>query len=109
MDLGQSSAIVETDEMSHSSLDERTRSASPPIASQDHIKAKKEISQFDQEPSSFRGVKSLTDGKSPESESLSPNKIQKLNTVKPIDESSGATMRKARVSVRARSEAPMVC
>lgn len=41
----------------------------------------------------------------PESES---NKVPKLNSSYPIDQATEATMRKARVSVRARSEAPMV-
>lgn len=41
-----------------------------------------------------------------------PNKIPRLgnaSTNKPADQATEATMRKARVSVRARSEAPMVC
>ncbi|XP_016487932.1 WRKY transcription factor 6 [Nicotiana tabacum] len=41
----------------------------------------------------------------PESES---NKVPKLNSSYPIDQATEATMRKARVSVRARSEAPMI-
>lgn len=41
----------------------------------------------------------------PESES---NKVPKLNSSNPIDQATEATMRKARVSVRARSEAPMI-
>lgn len=45
---------------------------------------------------------------SPESETWLPNKTPKLNPTKPVDQSADATMRKARVSVRARSEAPMV-
>ncbi|XP_073313807.1 probable WRKY transcription factor 31 [Primulina huaijiensis] len=43
-----------------------------------------------------------------ESEGWGPNKHPKLNPVKPADQSTEATMRKARVSVRARSEAPMI-
>ncbi|KZV16143.1 WRKY family transcription factor [Dorcoceras hygrometricum] len=43
-----------------------------------------------------------------ESEGWGPNKHSKLNPVKPADQSAEATMRKARVSVRARSEAPMI-
>lgn len=48
---------------------------------------------------------------SPESESQGwgPNKVQKVNPSNAMDQSTAeATMRKARVSVRARSEAPMV-
>ncbi|XP_073029832.1 probable WRKY transcription factor 31 [Primulina eburnea] len=43
-----------------------------------------------------------------ESEGLGPNKHPKLNPVKSADQSTEAIMRKARVSVRARSEAPMI-
>ncbi|XVF26073.1 hypothetical protein REPUB_Repub13aG0268600 [Reevesia pubescens] len=111
MDLGPSCAgTAETDKLSHSSSEERTRSGSPPnnieVAS---MKSKNEISQFDQETSSFRDGKRIGREESPESESWGPNKVQKLNpAAKPIDQSTEAAMRKARVSVRARSEAPMI-
>ncbi|KAM7498322.1 hypothetical protein LguiA_022736 [Lonicera macranthoides] len=36
------------------------------------------------------------------------NKVQRLNSVKHVDQATEATIRKARVSVRARSEAPMI-
>ncbi|XVF27919.1 hypothetical protein REPUB_Repub14bG0151000 [Reevesia pubescens] len=113
MDLGPSGA-AETDELSHhSSSEERTRSGSPPnnveVVSKDYIKSKNEIVPFDQETSSFRqDGKRIGREESPESESWGPNKVQKLNPAKPIDQSTEATMRKARVSVRARSEAPMI-
>ncbi|XWS12865.1 hypothetical protein CRYUN_Cryun37aG0127200 [Craigia yunnanensis] len=107
MDPGRS-GIAQTDGMSHSSSEERTRSGSPPnnveVASKDYIKSKNEIFQFDQETSSFRDGKRIGREESPE---WGPNKAQKLNPEKPIDQSTEATMRKARVSVRARSEAPM--
>ncbi|KAK4421355.1 WRKY transcription factor 6 [Sesamum alatum] len=45
---------------------------------------------------------------SPESEGWASNKAPKLNLAKPVDQSTEATMRRARVSVRARSEAPMI-
>ncbi|MCD9638491.1 Transcription factor [Datura stramonium] len=45
---------------------------------------------------------------SPEAESWVPNKVPKLNSSMRIDQTTDATMRKARVSVRARSEAPMI-
>lgn len=37
------------------------------------------------------------------------NKVSRLNPSKEVDQATEATIRKARVSVRARSEAPMVC
>ncbi|XP_022723484.1 probable WRKY transcription factor 31 [Durio zibethinus] len=111
MDLGPS-GTVETDEMFPSSSEERTRSGSPPnkleIASKDYIKGKNEIPRFDQETSSLPDGKRIDREESPESEGWGPNKVQKLNPVKSIDQSTEATMRKARVSVRARSEAPMI-
>ncbi|XP_007026134.2 PREDICTED: probable WRKY transcription factor 31 [Theobroma cacao] len=111
MDLGPS-GTAEADEMSHSSSEERTQSGSPPsnaeIASKNYVKSKNEISQFDQETSSFRDGKRIGREESPESEGWGPNKAQKLNPAKPVDQSTEATMRKARVSVRARSEAPMI-
>ncbi|KAK8496677.1 hypothetical protein V6N13_062841 [Hibiscus sabdariffa] len=72
------SAMVETDELFLSSSQETTRS-----------------------------VEKRTGGE----ESPQSNKARKLNPTKPIDQSSteaAATMRKARVSVRARSEAPTI-
>lgn len=110
MDLGPS------DEISHSSSDERTRSGSPQnnteVASVKN-NGKLEIDPYDQETSSLRDVKRNGGEESPESESHgwnNANKVQKLNSAnKGIDQSTEATMRKARVSVRARSEAPMVC
>ncbi|XP_022870055.1 WRKY transcription factor 6-like [Olea europaea var. sylvestris] len=72
-------------ELSHSSSEERTISESPA-----HKKKK-----FGRE-------------ESPASEDWAPNKASKLNPFKSVDQSTEATMRKARVSVRARSEAPMI-
>ncbi|KAK8501957.1 hypothetical protein V6N13_023266 [Hibiscus sabdariffa] len=80
---------AETAEMmsTHSSSDERTRSGTP----QNNVE------------------KRIGREESPESESWGPNsKAPKLNSGKPIDQSTEAAMRKARVSVRARSEAPMI-
>ncbi|KAL4290146.1 hypothetical protein GQ457_14G011030 [Hibiscus cannabinus] len=80
---------AETAEMmsTHSSSDERTRSGTP----QNNVE------------------KRIGREESPESESWGPNsKVPKLNSEKPIDQSTEAAMRKARVSVRARSEAPMI-
>ncbi|XVF40743.1 hypothetical protein PTKIN_Ptkin01aG0139700 [Pterospermum kingtungense] len=111
IDLGPS-GTTETDVVSHSSSEERTHSGSPlnnvEVASKDHNKSKNEISQFDQETSSFPDGKRIGREESPESEGWGPNKVQKLNPSKPIDQSTEATMRKARVSIRAQSEAPMI-
>ncbi|KAH7545714.1 hypothetical protein FEM48_Zijuj01G0123000 [Ziziphus jujuba var. spinosa] len=118
LDLRPSSATAETDDqVSNSSSEDRTRSATPQnveVASKDYV-GKSEIAPFDQENSTFRDGKRLGREESPESETQGwvPNKVPKLNNggSKPIDQqqsSSEATMRKARVSVRARSEAPMI-
>ncbi|CAN4078383.1 unnamed protein product [Withania somnifera] len=77
---------------SHSSSEERTLSGSPrnnmELLSRDKGTGREE---------------------SPESESWAPHKVPKLmNSSKPVEQSTEATMRKARVSVRARSEAPMI-
>ncbi|KAL1358553.1 hypothetical protein HN51_003814 [Arachis hypogaea] len=86
---------VGNDQASDSSSDERTRSSTP------HAQV---------------GIRNNSNGKneredSPDSQSQAwgpaPNKLQKPNPT--MDQSSSeATMRKARVSVRARSEAPMI-
>lgn len=68
-----------SNEQSDSSSEERTLSGSSP-----HRDQEKEI---------------------PESEGWAPNKAPRLSPTKPVEQSA---MRKARVSVRARSEAPMV-
>ncbi|CAI9783929.1 unnamed protein product [Fraxinus pennsylvanica] len=79
LDLGPASEI---DEPTNSSSEERTTSGSH--------------------------HKKIGRAESPESDSWGPNKIPKLNPSKPVDQSTEATMKKARVSVRARSEAPMI-
>ncbi|XP_057962083.1 probable WRKY transcription factor 31 [Malania oleifera] len=105
MDLGPSTATAETDEPCDSSSEERTRSGSPPNAS--------EIVSKEQKSTNKNDIVSI-DGRdeSPESETQGwvSNKVPKLNSPKPMamDQSAEATMRKARVSVRARSEAPMI-
>lgn len=98
LDLGPS---VETDEVSNSSSEERTRSGTPPNNNNNNTSnGKHEMERVNRE-------------ESPESENQcwGPNKAQKLNnnsSNKSMEQSTEATMRKARVSVRARSEAPMV-
>ena len=61
---------------------------------------------FDQERKEFgRGIEREN---SPSDQGYGANKIQRFSPPKNVDQAE-ATMRKARVSVRARSEAPMVC
>ncbi|GLU15492.1 hypothetical protein SLE2022_319760 [Rubroshorea leprosula] len=115
MDLGPS-GTAETDEVSHSSSEERTRSGSPPnnievASSKDYVRSsgKNETVAFDKDTSSIRDGKRREESPE-ESEGWGPNKVQKLNSAAKngVDQSAEATMRKARVSVRARSEAPMI-
>lgn len=122
MDLGPSAAAADhnqtnTDRVSNdSSSEDRTRSATPQNNVDEASKYRnKDVVGFtsDQDDSSnLRDGKRVGREESPESESQGwgPNKVPKLNSIsKPIEQSTDATMRKARVSVRARSEAPMVC
>ncbi|OIT08408.1 PREDICTED: probable WRKY transcription factor 31 isoform X1 [Nicotiana attenuata] len=94
MELGPSSAKADPmDEpsQSHSTSEERTLSGSP----RNHMEMSRD--------------KAIGREESPESESWVPNKVPKLmNSSKPVEQTAEATMRKARVSVRARSEAPMI-
>ncbi|XP_010553450.1 PREDICTED: WRKY transcription factor 6-like [Tarenaya hassleriana] len=86
------------DDESNSMLEERRRSP------ENNVELER-----DNDP---RGEKRLAQEESPETESRSlwnsPNKLQKVNNNPQIDQSGEAMMRKARVSVRARSEAPMI-
>lgn len=97
-------ATAEADEISNSSSEDRTISGSP--RNNSNVVKNSEVVPYD----SDRDGKRVGREESPESESQGwvPNKAPKLTTNKPIDQSTEATMRKARVSVRARSEAPMV-
>lgn len=89
-DLGPS-ATTEMDEPTNSSSEERTLSGSP--------RNNMELSRN----------KGIGREESPESQGWAPNKVSKLNPSKAVDHAQAeATMRKARVSVRARSEAPMI-
>lgn len=102
MDLGPG-AIAEITEVSQSSSEDRTISGSP----RNINTGKSEIVSFDKD----QDGKKVGREESPESDTQGwiPNKVPKLNASKAIDhQSTEATMRKARVSVRARSEAPMV-
>ncbi|KAE8736226.1 aspartic proteinase-like isoform X1 [Hibiscus syriacus] len=112
MDLVPYSGTTEADEMSHPSSEERTRSGFPPnnveVASKDYIKGKSEIAEFNMEASCLRDDKRIDREENPESDGWGPNKAQKLSPCKLIEQSADANTRKARVSVRARSEAPMI-
>ncbi|KAK7245887.1 hypothetical protein RIF29_40741 [Crotalaria pallida] len=105
LDLGPSGTVAEVDDQvsNNSSSDERTRSSTPQNnkieggGSRDYVR-------------NSNGKNELAREESPESESQGwANKIQKLNPSNTVEQSNAeATMRKARVSVRARSEAPMI-
>ncbi|KAG8634337.1 hypothetical protein MANES_17G029000v8 [Manihot esculenta] len=103
LDLGSS---AETDEMSHSSSDERTLSASPQT---DMETASVKNNGNQQENSIVKDGKKIGRENS-ESQGWNSSKVQQLNSPgnKSLDQSTEATMRKTRVSVRARSEAPMI-
>ncbi|XP_043690910.1 probable WRKY transcription factor 31 [Telopea speciosissima] len=121
MDMGPS-GTVETEEPSQSSSEghSQDRSGSPhnnlEVASKEYISQKNsggnsEIVPFEQqEKSEFGEGSSVGREESPDqaSQGWVANKVPKLNASKNVDQSTEATMRKARVSVRARSEAPMI-
>ncbi|KAJ7946318.1 WRKY transcription factor [Quillaja saponaria] len=96
--LGPSTATADhMEDVSNSSSDERTLSSTP------HNNNTTEVA------SKNSGKNEIGREESPESEQgWVSNKAQKLNAQKAIDQPTEATMRKARVSVRARSEAPMI-
>ncbi|XP_077226953.1 putative WRKY transcription factor 31 [Tasmannia lanceolata] len=117
MDLGPA-ATVETDEPSHSSSGGRSqeRSGTPlnnvevvskEYHSQNNINHRNEIVPFNQDKSDAGiGKEQSPDRASP---GWTPNKAPKLIAPsKNVEQSTEATMRKARVSVRARSEQPMI-
>lgn len=103
MDLGLSApTAIETDENSQSSSEHDENSRSPPI----HNNNNKMIVQGDESPEQgSQGVK-VGSNKVPR---LSASKTNtNTSTSTSIDQATEATIRKARVSVRARSEAPMI-
>ncbi|KAL2969853.1 hypothetical protein AAZX31_15G105300 [Glycine max] len=103
LDIGPSGTAEVDDQVSDSSSDERTRSSTP----QNHnIEAGARDGARNNNGKSQLGREESPDS---ESQGWSPNKLQKMNPSNPMDQSTAeATMRKARVSVRARSEAPMI-
>lgn len=115
MDLGPA-ATGETDEVaSHTSSEGRSRdhSRSPPanveVVSKEYGQhsnngSNNDMVVFDQEGRRIGSEENPDHG----SQGWVPNKLPKLNSLKAVDQATEATMRKARVSVRARSEAPMI-
>ncbi|CAK9157977.1 unnamed protein product [Ilex paraguariensis] len=94
MDL-RLAGTAETDEHSLSSSEGRNRKRSrSPVNTND-----KEFSA---------GGNGRDDSPDQGSQGWGPNKVPRLNPSKDVDQATEATMRKARVSVRARSEAPMI-
>ncbi|CAH2048001.1 unnamed protein product [Thlaspi arvense] len=93
IDLGPTRAAREAEDLSNSSSEDRTRSGGS--------------SPAERRGNEVRDGKRLGREESPETES---NKVQKVKNSSPstFDQTAEATMRKARVSVRARSEAPMI-
>ncbi|XP_030518505.1 probable WRKY transcription factor 31 isoform X2 [Rhodamnia argentea] len=112
LDLGPASA----DEISNSSSEERTRDGSRSPLHNVEVASSAVVhnSKVDQDSSGTRdGGKRSVRNESPddsETQGWAPSKAPKLDAAArtSIDQSAEATMRKARVSVRARSEAPMI-
>nr|XP_011463437.1 PREDICTED: probable WRKY transcription factor 31 [Fragaria vesca subsp. vesca] len=109
MDLGLA-ANGDAEEPSQSSSDERSRERS---GSGDDGKTGAghvgdEGHAFDQVKKEFgRGISGREESPDQQTQSWGPNKVPRLNSPKEVDQAE-ATMRKARVSVRARSEATMI-
>ncbi|GFY91728.1 WRKY DNA-binding protein 31 [Actinidia rufa] len=103
MELGPSATMETGDQPSQSSSEERTHSGLIHANKNDIVALNQE------KEGNYRDGKAIGREESPESEGWGPNKVPKLSASKSgIDQAAEATMRKARVSVRARSEAPMV-
>lgn len=111
MDLGLAAANGETDEPSLSSSEERrSGSAGNNIQNGRGGGGDHDGPVFDQEKKDFDRAHTVReDGPdhSNNSQGWVPNKVPRFNSSKEAEQTE-ATMRKARVSVRARSEAPMV-
>ncbi|XP_077252479.1 putative WRKY transcription factor 31 [Tasmannia lanceolata] len=102
MDLGPN-ATTETDDPSHSSSVERSRECSRSSPNNLEV-VSKELTAKSGHGRGTQREESPDQG----SPGWVPNKAQKLPESKNVDQSTEPTMRKARVSVRARSEAPMI-
>ncbi|KAM2653189.1 hypothetical protein EV2_024859 [Malus domestica] len=110
MDLGLAANNGDADEHSQSSSDERSRGEQSGSLG-DNVKAAGHSDDqgiaFDHEKKDFERRIRREESPDQPSQSWGPNKVPRLNSPKEVDQTE-ATMRKARVSVRARSEAPMI-
>jgi hypothetical protein len=95
------------DENSLSSSEGRSHERSGSPGTNGEVKASKEGIVFDQDKKELLGRKTGRED-SPDQGWAPNNKLPRFNSPKDVDQTE-ATMRKARVSVRARSEATMVC
>ncbi|KAA8524706.1 hypothetical protein F0562_011129 [Nyssa sinensis] len=100
MDLGLA-AVADTNEPSLSSSEGRS-----PEHSRSPVNNVEAVSKdlYDHEKKEYGREDSPDNG----SQGWGPNKVPRLNSAKSVDQATESTMRKARVSVRARSEAPMI-
>lgn len=113
MDLGPAATVEMEQEHSESSSEGRTESASP---RKDGFRqpgiinatASNEIVSFDNTDGGDGRRSAREDSSEQGSQGWAPNKAPRLAAAKSDDQPSEATLRKARVSVRARSEASMV-
>ncbi|XP_057954464.1 probable WRKY transcription factor 31 [Malania oleifera] len=109
MDLGLAAA-AETDEGSPASSEGRSRDRSGSPMHNVEVASKEALPSFDQEKNELisSGI-GREDSPDQGPQGWGSNKVPRLNcTSKNAEQSAEATMRKARVSVRARSEAPMI-
>ncbi|KAM1324403.1 probable WRKY transcription factor 31 [Malus sylvestris] len=110
IDLGLAAKNGDADEHSQSSSDERSRGERSGSLG-DNMKAAGHSDDqgigFDHEKKDFGRRIGRDESPDQPSQSWRPNKVPRLSSPKEVDQTE-ATMRKARVSVRARSEAPMI-
>ncbi|KAF2284926.1 hypothetical protein GH714_032617 [Hevea brasiliensis] len=110
MDLGPATAATiggggDTDELSLSSSEGRSRDRSRSPGNNEENRNNKNGMVFDQDKKRNIGREDSPDQGS---QGWGPNKIARFNSTKSNVDQTEATIRKARVSVRARSEAPMI-
>ncbi|KAK9681522.1 hypothetical protein RND81_10G008200 [Saponaria officinalis] len=116
LDLGSNKVNNETNDLTSQTLSDQDRTVDRPIgspqnmmeiASRNNDDNKKEIALYDH----GKGIREESPEDS-DTQGWVPNKVPKLNVPRvtsPVEQAAAeATMRKARVSVRARSEAPMI-
>ncbi|GMH07170.1 hypothetical protein Nepgr_009010 [Nepenthes gracilis] len=101
MNLGLATGRTETDEQSPSSSDRRSRDPSTSPANKADAGSRKELISRGSEREDTPSDDHCSHG-------FGPNKVSKLSPPANVDQSADAMIRKARVSVRARSEAPLI-